>query len=151
MQDIVESWLKVCENALPYNLCQKKSKTKRNAECRVNPSLCKPHGYGLFITEHMRTLHVLVVADKFSKRANLIRSQRQQGGLHSSIVFVDHTMLGYRNPNIFRCVFNSLFCFTNRSKLRGYIWSPSFRQRIFKHRCPKKERNSEQSINTGMF
>lgn len=28
MQDIVESWLKVCENALPYNLCRKKKKQK---------------------------------------------------------------------------------------------------------------------------
>ena len=81
---------------------KKKSKTKRNAEWRVNPSLYKPHGYSLFITEHMCTLHVLAVADKFSKRANLTRSQRQQGGLYSPIVFADHAMRGYRNPNIFR-------------------------------------------------
>lgn len=85
-------------------------KKKKKAEYRVNPSLHKPHG--LVISEHMRTLHVLAVADKFSKRANLIRSQRQQGGLHSPIVFADHTMHGYRNPNNFRprVQFSFLLC-----------------------------------------
>lgn len=130
------------------NLCRKKKINK--AECKVNPPLHQPHG--LVITERMCTLHVAVFADKFSKCANLIHSQEQQGGLHSPIVFADHTMRGNRYPNIFSPrVQYPLFCYGNRSKLHGYIWSPSFRQRIFKHRCPRKERNSEQSISTGML
>ena len=79
------------------NLCRKKKINK--AECKVNPPLHQPHG--LVITERMCTLHVAVFADKFSKCANLIHSQEQQGGLHSPIVFADHTMRGNRNPNIF--------------------------------------------------
>ena len=46
---------------------------KKKAECRVNPSLNKPHS--LVISEHMRTLHVLAVVNKLPKRANVIRSQ----------------------------------------------------------------------------
>lgn len=65
----------------------------------MNPPLHQPRG--LVITERMRTLHVAVFADKFSKRANLIHSQEQPVGLHSPIVFADHTMRGNRNPNIF--------------------------------------------------
>lgn len=143
MQDIVESWLKVCEHAMSCNLCR----TKKKAECRVNPSLHKPHG--LVISEHMRTLHVFAVADKFSKRLSAVNDNKAVCTVPSCLPIIQCMATG--TPTIFVRVFNSLFCYANRSKLHGYIWSPSFRQRIFKHRCPRKERSFEQSINTGMF